>query len=465
MQNNAEFKKKSYIPRDYRNNEDFYWQVELPNPKQVYSPLIQPKRKCPQPESPDKIDCVLFHGWCADGFMAAAIAFKYFENKKEKPFFKGCEHNKPHEWPDVTGKNVIILDFSFPRSKLVQMMSVASSLILLDHHDTAVRELSDIENCHFDLEHSGATLSWFYFFPGMTVPTSVLYFEDRDLWNWKMEKSREFSLAVYIDKEMKFEDYLPLINDDSEKSTQETIEKGTVLMKYKNKLIEKQVYRTKPILFFGLPSRIVNCVEEYSEVGERILEKFKDARVAIMYQIENDGIIKVHLRARKSEGDQGLVHVGIMAKFFGGGGHPGAASFSFEEKWTIDKIIEDTQYMRLRYKCRLHDHTYHKLYLEKIGTSATSILEFGYDNIIWAILKVTYNDKGEEVLDFVRTLYNKSEARLTLSYTLYGYDDYIPQLGKNLGDIIRPSEANKDIIFDVRPHGMHYQPMNTDITI
>ena len=57
---------------------------------------------------PSSVNCVIYHANCTDGFGSAYSAWKLLGNRAE---YYACKHGTPP--PDVTGKNVVILDFSF----------------------------------------------------------------------------------------------------------------------------------------------------------------------------------------------------------------------------------------------------------------------------------------------------------------------------------------------------------------
>ena len=139
---------------------------------------------------PSLVDCVIYHAHCTDGFGAAYSAWKLLGNRAE---YHACTHGqKP---PDVKGKNVVILDFSFDNKTTKKMIKQAANLLVIDHHKSAVVELHDIANTYFDMTKSGAMLSWEFFHPGKEPPKFIKYIQDRDLWEWKLEYSKEFSAA------------------------------------------------------------------------------------------------------------------------------------------------------------------------------------------------------------------------------------------------------------------------------
>ena len=89
--------------------------------------------------NPNEVEMVLYHANCSDGFGAAWAAWKLLGSKAK---YIACKHGSPP--PDVTGKNVAICDFSFNNATTKKMIQDANSLVILDHHKSAVVELHDI---------------------------------------------------------------------------------------------------------------------------------------------------------------------------------------------------------------------------------------------------------------------------------------------------------------------------------
>src|SRR5688572_26960395 len=111
----------------------------------------------------DKALCI-YHGNCADGFTAAWAVHKAYGDAAE--FFAGKYQEPP---PDVTGRDVIMVDFSYKRPVLAEMIGKAKSFLLLDHHKSAQADLEALAECganlHFDMSRSGALMAWQYFHP------------------------------------------------------------------------------------------------------------------------------------------------------------------------------------------------------------------------------------------------------------------------------------------------------------
>ena len=139
---------------------------------------------------PNSVNLVIYHAECSDGFGAAYSAWKCLGKKAE---YHAAKHGSSP--PDVAGKTVAILDFSYNNITIKNMIEEADGLIVIDHHKSAMIELHDISNTHFDMTKSGAMLAWEFFHPGKECPKFIQYIQDRDLWTWELEYSKEFSAA------------------------------------------------------------------------------------------------------------------------------------------------------------------------------------------------------------------------------------------------------------------------------
>ena len=122
---------------------------------------------------------VIYHGNCADGFSAAWCFWRRYGDACE--YLAGVYQQEP---PDVAGRDVYLVDFSYKRTVVLRMLEQASHITLIDHHKTAIEDLSGIESGKFsaftDLNRSGATLAWDFLFPGEDRPLLLGHVEDRD---------------------------------------------------------------------------------------------------------------------------------------------------------------------------------------------------------------------------------------------------------------------------------------------
>ena len=150
-----------------------------------------------------EIDTVIYHHPCTDGFGAAFTVWNYFQNKESRSEDINIEFipaGYGSTKPELVGKNVLIVDYSYPADIMSEIIQEANSVLIIDHHQTAQKALSSIDPqyCIFDMNHSGAILSWrfmsgLYSFSkkegwifnkdsDLEPPLLLRYIEDRDLW-------------------------------------------------------------------------------------------------------------------------------------------------------------------------------------------------------------------------------------------------------------------------------------------
>lgn len=141
---------------------------------------------------------VLYHANCRDGFGSALAA--WYEFGDERADYVPVQYGAPA--PDCSGREAVyILDFSFPRTDLLDMARQCDRLTIIDHHASAARALTGIEgqaeniHCTFDMTRSGAVLTWNHFHTG-AAPLLLQYVQDRDLWKKVMPLSEEVALGL-----------------------------------------------------------------------------------------------------------------------------------------------------------------------------------------------------------------------------------------------------------------------------
>ena len=276
------------------------WQYLLERIKRMDTPLI------------------IYHGGCKDGFCAAWVAKTYFDAAgKETEFFAATYGKEP---PDVKGRNVFILDFSYPREILVKMWKDAHVIRVLDHHKTAELDLRELDFCTFDMHKSGAGLAWDYFHHGKPRPYIVNYVEDRDLWRWALPDSREINSYLQT-LPYDFGVWSHVAGENWSKIRDLGIEFMRV-RKDNNKANMNVLMQFTT--FDGEEVPIINApTEGISELMEYMLQETK-AAFAIAWRLRNDGRVSVSLRSTAGDGSW---DVSQTAQKFGGGGHMNASGF------------------------------------------------------------------------------------------------------------------------------------------
>ncbi len=280
---------------------------------------------------------VLYHAQCADGFCAAWAAWrKLGDGADYLPVQYGTEP------PDVRGRDVYVLDFSYKRPVMVRLAAVARSLTILDHHKTAQAELDGLstvitgQNARFpvvvfDMDKSGGRLAWEYFHPDEEAPFLVDVTEDRDLWRWKLPRSRELS-AWLASAPRTFEAWTifsseltrPWRDSDGERwiydgLTEDAVEQGAAILRYQQTVIDVHVANAVEIELDGYKVLSLNATTMFSEIAGKLAE---DRPFGATWFVRQDGKKVWSLRSR-----EGGVDVSEIARRHGGGGHKQAAGF------------------------------------------------------------------------------------------------------------------------------------------
>ena len=273
---------------------------------------------------PSSVNCVIYHADCTDGFGSAYAAWKLLGNRAD---YYACKHGQTP--PNVKGKNVVILDFSFNNATTKKMIKDANELLVIDHHKSAVVELHDISNTIFDMNKSGATLAWEFFHPGKEAPKFIQYITDRDLWKWELPYSKEFSAAF----DMVPHDFEEFEKFEDDSVFDDAVKRGSYILAYSKTVIKKVCDKAASRKIDGKDILVVNSSHWMSEIGARLAP---DCDIAmIWYYDHNEKIIKVSLRAFHDK-----IDVSEVSKKYGGGGHKKAAGFVLPKNFNIEEIFD-----------------------------------------------------------------------------------------------------------------------------
>lgn len=261
----------------------------------------------------------IYHGNCADGFGAAWVVWAALGPQVE---FHAGVYNQPP--PDVTGRDVFIVDFSYKRPVLLGMAAVAKHITILDHHKTAAEDLQDlppgIENLFaiFNMDRSGAMLTWEHFHGREEPPLLLKHIEDRDLWRFALPGTREVQANVFSYPYL-FDvwDALMLRPIDTMIAEGRAIER-----KHQKDVAELLKVTTRRMVIGGHEVPIANL--PYIHVSDAAHELAKGEAFAGCYWDTPKGRV-FGLRST----DTG-VDVSEVAKGYGGGGHRNAAGFTVD---------------------------------------------------------------------------------------------------------------------------------------
>jgi oligoribonuclease NrnB/cAMP/cGMP phosphodiesterase (DHH superfamily) len=266
------------------------------------------------------VDLVLYHENCRDGFGSAYAVWRATE-QRASVVYQPMGY-QPTNFDEIvrqcTGRHVLMLDISFKLNQMEQLRNVAASFLVIDHHKSARDNLASFpeENKIFDMTHSAAVLTWQWCFPNETVPELFLYIEDRDLWNKKLDRSDDFSMAFFT---MTFKTYDDLMNT----SLNEVKTAGKYYVQYQQHIMNGILDHTQ---FFAdwIDGRMVvyGCVESsvfVSDLGSKMMARFPELDFAVVLHHTLDST-KFSLRSTNERAD-----VSIIASLLGGGGHRNAS--------------------------------------------------------------------------------------------------------------------------------------------
>ena len=258
---------------------------------------------------------VIYHGNCADGFAAAWCFWKKYGDGAD--YVAGVYQQPP---PDVTDRVVFLVDFSYKRAVVEEMVNTAHCVWLIDHHKTALDDLKDVTylNQFTSLDKSGATLAWDFLYPDDPRPLLLGHIEDRDLWRFKLAGTREIQANVFS-YEYSFELWDKLMHSDQAELLQMTAAGAAIERKHHKDIAElvKVCRRRMTIGGFevwaaSLPYTLTSDAGHLMAAGEPF---------AVCYWDTADGRV-FSLRSQDEGSD-----VSEIAKQYGGGGHAHAAGF------------------------------------------------------------------------------------------------------------------------------------------
>jgi len=258
----------------------------------------------------------IYHGNCADGFSAAWCFWRKFGDGAD--YLAGVYQTPP---PDVTGRDVYLVDFSYKRPVVEAMIAVAQSVTLIDHHKTAIEDLHGLVGLaqFTDLERSGATLAWDYLFPDEPRPLLLGHIEDRDLWRFKLSGTREIQANVFS-YEYTFDLWDKLMAAGQTELLQMTVAGAAIERKHHKDIAELLKVCQRRMVIGGVDVPVASL--PYTLVSDAAHKMAQGEPFAACYWDTAAGRI-FGLRSTDDGAD-----VSAIAKQYGGGGHQHAAGFT-----------------------------------------------------------------------------------------------------------------------------------------
>lgn len=289
-----------------------------------------------------------FHADCLDGFGAAWAGWRRFGDAAR---YRPLHHGEAWRPEDVAGRDVFVLDFSFPPEELTAMARLARSLHQIDHHvsardawqgrltrcpDEGREKFHDAElnlTVSFDLDKSGARLAWEHFHPGKDIPRAIAHIEDQDLWRFRLDGTRAFCRALRL-RPFDFAAWDEVVRaaDADGAPYRALCAEGDAIERFLETEVGRLAASTQV-----MPATLESAADDgqadstvaglaicanavfVSDLGHQLA--VRSGSFGLVWQLGGDGLVRASLRAC------GQVDVAALATGYGGGGHRNAAGF------------------------------------------------------------------------------------------------------------------------------------------
>jgi hypothetical protein len=301
------------------------------------------------------VNVIVYHGGCFDGFGAAWVASHALPGPCT---YIPAINGEPVDIQVTPADALYIMDFSFPRSRMLELAGQAKRLVVLDHHKSAQAQCAGLDFCHFDMARSGAGITWDYFHPGVPRPKLVAYVEDQDLWRQALSESE--AIHAWIASHPKDFATWDALAEQLETDFDACLAEGRAILRYRRQVVAEIASQARLVDISGHQVPLVNCNYQFgSDVAHSLLEAFPEAPFAAYWVETRTGDQRFGLRGRdflpcpRCQGEPGGAcdacegsgrvpdpfDVCDVALGFGGGGHQKAAGFEVPSDVPSDDLL------------------------------------------------------------------------------------------------------------------------------
>ena len=268
---------------------------------------------------------ICFHHNDPDGHASGAIV-KYALGDSVT-LIESDYDGTPIPWDLVEGaKQIIVTDFSFP-VEIMKRLAEGRELVWIDHHKSAMAEFAGLADNWpgiRDISEAACVLTWRYFFPERPVPKAIVLIGDRDVWRWAEEETGPFNESLYSQDHQADNAafWKPLLEND-QTVLAKMIEEGAWLREISLRNLDQMMAtRSFEVRFEGHRTIAVNT-RGNGDVGNYGRDRGYEIVYTYIDEMQVNGLTTVvTLFSNK-------IDVSLIAKRYGGGGHAGAAGFSF----------------------------------------------------------------------------------------------------------------------------------------
>lgn len=290
----------------------------------------------------NNIDIVFFHYPCQDGLSSAWIVKYYYKLYNKIINLLPIQHGDNFDY-NFRNKNILFVDFS-PNDIIISDLIKYNNIYILDHHISEKVRMEKYDFARIDITKAGVRLTWEYFFDA-NIPLFLEMIEDRDLWIYKNNNSRDFCEGLYFSYNCleTIEEKLTLFDNLIENQNIEIdkfIQLGSILNLNKNIKIQNIISNIKKYKFRGYNVCMYNCSHEMvSDIGNALTSNLCDLAVLWRYDHNNEEY-NYSLRSNN------IVDCSKLAKeLLSGGGHLNAAGG--KSKYHPTELFNDNNENRL----------------------------------------------------------------------------------------------------------------------
>lgn len=270
---------------------------------------------------------VWYHANCLDGFGAAYVLWLRFQADGLQDSEVSFEPvNYGEDPPEVFREDKIwMVDFSYKRPVMEEILAYLDGnigrLTVIDHHKTAAADLEGFPGATFDMEKSGAVLTWEQVFPDQEVPMLLRYIQDADLYRFELDGSRAFRQGLWCEpRDFEHWDSIDPCQSD------EVFERGKAILRHVEMEVERISAKATSFFLGGFKVLVANSDGMASALGHE-LAKRSVSGVGVVWHLDGE-IYRWELRSTADGPD-----VSEIAKAYGGGGHAHAAGFQSAENF------------------------------------------------------------------------------------------------------------------------------------
>lgn len=271
--------------------------------------------------------------WCfyhddLDGKCAAAIVSKIYDGE-EVSFVQVNYTKTPDLSKIVMGDVVWIVDYAFSDPKVMDLLLTKvrpDSIRWFDHHKTTLEKYDDprykVIPGSRSIEYAGCMLVWRYgYFGSKEAPMAVQFTEDQDLFRFKFEEDTKHFVSGMgvMDPAPESDIWQKLLSDDTTVMA-DILFKGEVIQEYwkqhNKEFVARHGYERK---YLDYSVCVINKPNPSMGAFESVRYDY-DIFAGWVY---NGDVYTVSLYSA-------TVDVSGLAKKYGGGGHKGAAGFTYK---------------------------------------------------------------------------------------------------------------------------------------